>query len=291
MSPVTRPTISSCVVSADGALARDPTMAQHHDAIRHLEGVQDVVRDHHDRHAAPPDLLDQLETAPGLLHAQSGEWLVEQDQTAAPVHEAAQLDRLTLAAREVLDRGPDRRDPGADVGERPLGLGLHRALPQEAEAEQVAVQLAPHEEVGDGVDIGAQAEVLVDRFDTQRLGVRRAREANRAPSNQIRPADGSSEPETILIRVDLPAPLSPSRPTTSPARTSRLTPSSATTGPKCLVMPSIRNSGAAASAWSMSSPMRLYEPRRRSRSPRRCPDAGANAVPHMGQAWHDPCSA
>src|SRR6185312_12236063 len=41
-------------------------------------------------------------------------------------------------------------------------------------------------------------------------------------------------PEMILMRVDLPAPLSPSTQATSPARTVRLMPSSATMGPKAL---------------------------------------------------------
>ena len=41
-------------------------------------------------------------------------------------------------------------------------------------------------------------------------------------------------PEMILMRVDLPAPLSPSTQATSPARTVRLMPSSATIGPKAL---------------------------------------------------------
>src|SRR5437764_7330409 len=45
-------------------------------------------------------------------------------------------------------------------------------------------------------------------------------------------------PERILTRVDLPAPLSPTRATTSPARTSKSTPSRAWTGPKRLLTPS-----------------------------------------------------
>src|SRR5918996_3571116 len=78
-----------------------------------------------------------------------------------------------------------------------------------------------------------------------------------AASNQIRPELGSSEPERILIRVDLPAPLSPSRPTTSPGRTSKPTSSSATTGPKRLVRASTRSSdavpcGSSSCAWPPS---------------------------------------
>src|SRR5438477_564578 len=45
-------------------------------------------------------------------------------------------------------------------------------------------------------------------------------------------------PERILTRVDLPAPLSPTKPTTSPAFTSKSTLSRAWTGPKPLLTPS-----------------------------------------------------
>src|SRR4051812_47195003 len=50
-------------------------------------------------------------------------------------------------------------------------------------------------------------------------------------------------PEMILMRVDLPAPLSPSTQATSPARTVRLIPSSATMGPKALPTSVISTSG------------------------------------------------
>src|SRR5215212_3559909 len=49
------------------------------------------------------------------------------------------------------------------------------------------------------------------------------------------PASGFSKPQMIFISVDLPAPLSPSSPSTSPLRSCRLTSRSATTGPKRLV--------------------------------------------------------
>src|SRR5688500_18112000 len=44
-------------------------------------------------------------------------------------------------------------------------------------------------------------------------------------------------PEIVFTSVDLPAPLSPTRPTTSPACTSKSTPSSACTAPKRLLTP------------------------------------------------------
>ena len=50
----------------------------------------------------------------------------------------------------------------------------------------------------------------------------------------------------ILISVDLPAPLSPSRPSTSPLRRCRLTSRSAVTGPKRLAMCSTRSTSSGA---------------------------------------------
>src|SRR3954453_9060410 len=55
-------------------------------------------------------------------------------------------------------------------------------------------------------------------------------------------------PDMTLTSVDLPAPLSPTRPTTSPAPTSKSTPSRAWTAPKRLLTPRSSSSGAVAVA-------------------------------------------
>ena len=69
------------------------------------------------------DLADHLEAAPRLLDAERRERLVEQHQLAAPMDEAVELDRLALAAREMLDIGAQRRDARAGTGQR---LGRRR---------------------------------------------------------------------------------------------------------------------------------------------------------------------
>src|SRR5690606_34679901 len=53
------------------------------------------------------------------------------------------------------------------------------------------------------------------------------------PSTRKVPLVGLCTPDSVLMRVDLPAPLSPRRQSTSPRRTFMETPASATTGPKC----------------------------------------------------------
>src|SRR5438445_7585639 len=57
------------------------------------------------------------------------------------------------------------------------------------------------------------------------------------PSKRISPASIGWMPATHLISVDLPAPLSPTRAMTSPARTSKSTSVSAWTEPKDFEMP------------------------------------------------------
>src|SRR6185312_15884622 len=64
-----------------------------------------------------------------------------------------------------------------------------------------------------------------------------------APSNSRRPASGWMVPEMIFTRVDLPAPLSPSSATTSPACTVKSTSRRASTAPKLLDRPSMASTG------------------------------------------------
>src|SRR5699024_5619458 len=59
-----------------------------------------------------------------------------------------------------------------------------------------------------------------------------------APSIRIRPPSGWWMPDIVLISVDLPAPFSPRRTSTSPARTWTVTSSITVTGPKDLLTPS-----------------------------------------------------
>ncbi len=61
-------------------------------------------------------------------------------------------------------------------------------------------------------------------------GARRGDPAG-APQISARPRDGRMSPQAILTSVDFPAPFGPSRPTSSPGCTSRLTPASAWTRP------------------------------------------------------------
>src|SRR5207247_6457645 len=68
------------------------------------------------------------------------------------------------------------------------------------------------------------------------------------PVTPRRPASGRWKPAMILISVDLPAPLSPSSPRTSPLRRWRLTSRRAVTGPKRLETCSTRRTSSGIAA-------------------------------------------
>ena len=67
-----------------------------------------------------------------------------------------------------------------------------------------------------------------------------------SPRRNICPPSGFWKPQMIFISVDLPAPLSPSSPSTSPLRRCRLMSRSAVTGPKRLATCSTRRTSSAA---------------------------------------------
>src|SRR4051794_18666680 len=73
-----------------------------------------------------------------------------------------------------------------------------------------------------------------------------------SPLMTRRPSSGFWKPEMILISVDLPAPLSPSRPSTSPLPRCRLTSRSAVTGPKRLATCSTTRTSSAGTAAPLS---------------------------------------
>ena len=66
--------------------------------------------------------------------------------------------------------------------------------------------------------------------------------ARSSPPTSTRPESAGRKPVTIFIVVDFPAPFGPRNPSTSPRRTEKLIPATASIGPKCLTRFSIRTS-------------------------------------------------
>src|SRR5215217_6581255 len=73
-----------------------------------------------------------------------------------------------------------------------------------------------------------------------------------SPRRNMRSSSGFSKPQMIFISVDLPAPLSPSSPRTSPLRRRRLISRSAMTGPNRLDTFSTRRTSSSANAGPLS---------------------------------------
>ncbi len=80
-------------------------------------------------------------------------------------------------------------------------------------------RLAAEEDVGGDVLHAGEGEVLVDHLDAALADLARRVAAESAPSKRIVPPSGLWMPVMIFISVDLPAPLSPTSATTSPAST------------------------------------------------------------------------
>ena len=79
------------------------------------------------------------------------------------------------------------------------------------------VELATQEHVGGGVHVVGERQGLVDRLDAVGLGVRGFVMCATSPLTRISPLSGGCAPDRAFMSVDLPAPLPPTRPTTSPA--------------------------------------------------------------------------
>ena len=76
-----------------------------------------------------------------------------------------------------------------------------------------------------------------------------------SPLSRIRPLVGGWKPQMIFSRVDLPAPLSPTRASTSPRSSRRLTSTSAVTAPYRLEMCSTRRMSSAEGVVIATSPV------------------------------------
>ena len=178
--------------------------------------------------------------------------------------------------------------------EQLLDLLLHADLVEPADelAHPRRALLAPEEQVVDDVEVVAEREVLVHGGDAER-GRRPVASASMAPAcprRGLTPSSGGTMPAMVLTSVDLPAPLSPTRATTSPARTSKSTSVSAWTAPNRLLIPrsgqqrgrghgvlppvgvsSAHWDAAAAVQASLNGARRRSARRSRIRPPRRCP--------------------
>ena len=94
---------------------------------------------------------------------------------------------------------------------------MHALLVEEGHAGDAAARLAAEEEVAGDIDRVAERQVLIDHLDARgaRVG-RRGEDDRRCRRSRSCRHRGSTAPDSTLLSVDLPAPLSPTSPSTSP---------------------------------------------------------------------------
>ena len=164
----------------------------------------------------------------GFGERQAGGRLVKDDQPRLHRQRLGDLDHLPLRQRQCRQRrigaeiGADARQKRRDHLALPLGIDEVQG--------PAAPRLAADKDIGGHVEIVEQVEFLMHEGDARRRCSRpRSAPHGPTPSTVIVPLSGAMMPPRIFISVDLPAPFSPTRPMTSPGRTSMEKPSSATT--------------------------------------------------------------
>ena len=246
-TPVIAETTCSSVVCFGREVAGRPAEPEDEDAVGDLEDVDQVVADHDDAELALAQAPDQVQHLRGLGDAERRGRLVEQHDLRLAEQRAGDRDLLALAAGERPDLAAQAGDRHRQVGEQLAGLVLHPRLVELARDRARARARPPR---GRG------------RGWRRRRGCRRGRGPGRRSRSPGRsrpgawrsrpprrrsgscPSSAAWMPAIVFTSVDLPAPLSPTRPTTSPAWTAKSTRSRAWTGPNRLLTPSSSRSGA-----------------------------------------------
>ena len=176
---------------------------------------------------------DHVQDACRLLHAQRGGRFVEEQQSPAPERGLADRDDLALTARHGVDRRVEVGEPRRKLGDRVARPSASRACAGRRTAQARRPGRARDRGTGWPSDRTSRPGRGPGRRSRPRPRARRP--ANRirggCPRGGSRPSLGRRTPAMHLTRVDLPAPLSPTRPTTSPRRISKLTSLSASTAP------------------------------------------------------------
>ena len=143
--------------------------------------------------------------------------LVQDHQPRLERQRLGDLDDLLLREREPRHHAC-RAESRAEAVE--IGLDAsRRSVSVSTSCRKPPVGLAADIDVGRNVQVVEQVEFLVDEGDAggHRVRAHSARGARRRRSRSCRES-GSTTPPRIFIRVDLPAPFSPTRPITSPRR-------------------------------------------------------------------------
>ena len=114
-----------------------------------------------------------------LRNAQSGGRLVEDHQFRFPADCPRDRDRLSLASREFVDLGVQRRNVDVELLEGLARVLMHRAIARHPHEplERAPAELAADEEIGGRVEVRDQRQILEHGFDAE--GSRDSRRGDR----------------------------------------------------------------------------------------------------------------
>ena len=211
------------VQAVGGRELDDPPEIHDRDAARQVPHHAQVVRDEQIRELeAPLQLEQEVQDLRLDRHVERRHRLVGDDELRLERERARDADALALAAAELVRVA--RRELGReadDLEQLAHALRERRAARQPVHAQALADRLAHRH-----ARVQRRERVLEDDLHAAaHARAARARESRRRsrPSNAISPASGSIRRSASRASVDLPQPDSPTRPSVSPASSSRST--------------------------------------------------------------------
>ena len=204
-----------------GALGDHRTVVDHRDRVGQAVGLVEVLRRQQHGRALGHQALDHLPQAQPAARVEAGRRLVEEQHRRLGDERGREVEPAPHAARVGLRRPLGGVDE-VEALEQLAAAGLRRA-------PAAAVQPPDHRQVLEAGQVFVDRRVLAREPDP--LAQPRRRRGRRRVRRPRGPASGFSSVVRMRTSVVLPAPLGPSRPSTSPPATSRSTPASAWTSP------------------------------------------------------------
>ena len=204
-------------------VAGQTPVAQHGERVGDLEDLVETVRNEDHGRIPGDDCANGLEQplASGFDSAEVGS---SRTRTLPPEQSAR---AISTSCRWASGRSPTRLLRSMTAPRR-----LHSGLDRIAARARADIQRkAPRQDARENVlldrAVGKQHQLLMHDDQAGRPRGRSEPSGTSLPATRSVPPSGRTAPDRMPIRVDLPAPLAPSRPCTSPAATVEETSSSA----------------------------------------------------------------
>src|SRR6266536_973295 len=184
------------------------TVEEGHDPVGDVEDVVHSMADQDHTDAVVLEILDQVEDLADLPDRERGGRLVHDHDLRPERRRSGDRDRLTLAARQLLDQLADALDADPELVEVLLGkpfVGV--VVDQRYHAEQPPCLLPAEEDVLVDPHVPGQGQVLVDHLDTELAGISRAVEPDRLAVDEQLPLARRVEAREDLHECALAGPV------------------------------------------------------------------------------------